>query len=135
MDILELEDNQLVYLAAAMLITFVLQYFVSRHSKRKRLSRIIEAMTCQILTISLSVPMLEFFPTWPPSSVMIVGAVMGVLGVDEWEKVAHGVVAFIFQHITGHNFHFIHLDHPYQEEDDEEPPLPIRKKKDDSRRE
>lgn len=133
MALLEIGEAKLAYIAAAMFVTFVLQFFVTRHTKRKRIVRITEAMICQLLTVSVSLPMLEFFPELPSSTVLIIGAVIGVLGVEGWENLAHGIISLLFNHVTGYQFHFSHRDTTEVNEDNDEPPSPIKRKKDASK--
>lgn len=133
MEALEAELDHVVYLMAAMVITFALHYFVSRASNKSKGVRIAESFMCQLLTISFSLPMLEYFQEMPASVVMIVAAVIGVLGVEGWENIAHGIISLMFQHVAGYRFHFTHRSNKEIDEESEEPPLPIKRKNDESK--
>lgn len=133
MDVLNVEPTLVVYVVSAMVITFVLHYFVSKAHKKTKWNRITESFVCQLLTISFSLPLLEFFPNMPDSIVLIVAVVIGVLGVEGWENIAHGIISLIFQHVTGYRFHFTHRDSYEIDEESEEPPLPIKRRNNESK--
>lgn len=107
-----------------MVITFFVQLYMTKGLRRGRLERASEAFICQLITASVSLPLIDYFTDMPPSIIMLVGAVIGTLGLSGWEKLAHSLVAIIFTIIDkGRNHQYILKD-----DDDDEPPMPIKRK-------
>lgn len=130
-----LADNEvLLYVTLSMLCTWFVQVCSRRYKRAARFEKVRNSFLCSVLTAAICIPLLEYFQELPPSTALIVGAVIGTLGLDGWERLIH--LGFdLLQFRLGGSYYQRppqtfrpHLD-DVAEDDDDEPPMPRARRK------
>lgn len=132
-------DERLWFVLMGMVITFIVQFQINRHSNKGRWERAGEAFICQLFTASLSIPLVDYFPQIPPSVTLLIGAIVGTLGVSGWEKIAHSLLSLFFSRLGNNSFDSLsrnpadNKNHSNKaseskDSDSDEPPMPFKRK-------
>lgn len=90
-----LDNAILLYTSLGMFATWIVQLHSLRYKNMSRFERMREAFVCAVLTASISVPVLEYYPDLPPSIALIVGALVGTVGLEGWRSLADGVLSLV----------------------------------------
>lgn len=85
MDIIS-TNEALLYVILGMFCTWFVQITQRKYRQASRFEKVRNAFVCSILTAAISIPILEYFTSLPPSICLIIGAVIGTLGFDGWER-------------------------------------------------
>lgn len=131
----------LLYVFLGMFCTWFVQVNSLKYKKAKRFEKVRNSFVCSLFTAAISIPLLEYFDSLPHSVTLIIGAVVGTLGQDGWDRLIN-LILDVAQHRIGANRYgpysggYGGYSRPHSNpnnvsevDDDEEPPLPIKRKK------
>lgn len=69
------------YIGLAMVLSYIVQFFVNRKRMMKLTEKFLHSFICALMTAAISVPLLDLYPELPPSIVLLVGSFCGSIGV------------------------------------------------------
>lgn len=129
-----LTNNEvLLYVTLGMFCTWFVQVCSRRYKRTSRMEKVRNSFLCSILTAAICIPVLEYFQDLPPSTALIIGAVIGTLGIDGWERLIN--LCFDLLQFRFGGSYYQRPPQTYRHsidtgmEDDDEPPMPRAKRK------
>lgn len=139
-----LTDHELLlYVFLGMFCTWFVQVNSLKYKKAKRIEKVRNSFVCSLFTASVSIPLLEYFDSLPHSVTLIIGAVVGTLGQDGWDRLIHLIIDVVQSRLGTNRYgpyggggyisthrSDAHTTKQYGvDDDDDEPPLPEKRTK------
>lgn len=78
--------EEAIYIALGMVFSWFVQMQKGRARRENWKERMWSSLTCSFLTVSISLPLLEYFPQIPKSCTLLIGCLVGAVGFDGVQK-------------------------------------------------
>lgn len=137
-----IDQGILLYTYVGMFVTLISLINTREFKQSTRIQKVTSAAFCCALTAAISIPMVQYFNEIPPSTSLLIGAIVGAIGhggftelLTRFLNVVFEVLSNVFNNSSISSFKFSKYkdnrrnNEPHDEDNDEdEPPLPKRKK-------